>query len=140
MTQDNREKENIKEFIDKYGIKGFYTLFLTNYFNEIITSEIKSYIDSRYTKNDPKKDSIYMFYKDKNSKFNFSEIKKYEDEMYNKCRILSEKLVEDLSKNKDLSILFENDLDIKNIKNEKKIKLSLDNIILEYINKIKIDE
>lgn len=141
MNQDIK-KENINKFINKYGIKGFYTLYLTNYFNEIITSEIKSLIDSEYTSNDPKNDSIYLLYKNTKNKFDFSEIKKYENDIYNECKKVAEKIVDNLSNEKDFSQLFNKDsFDVKIDKNkEKKIKSSLDAIILDYLNKISDDE
>jgi len=85
-------EKNIKEFMEEHGVKGFLTLFFTNYFYEMTIDQIKSYINS----DKPEEDLGYQYYLFDEEIGSYDEVREFEGEIKEECRNMAERVVEEL--------------------------------------------
>lgn len=85
-------ERNIKEFMEEHGVRGFLTLFFTNYFYEMAIDQVKSYINS----DEPEEDLGYKYYLFDEEIGSYDEVREFESEIKEECRNMAERVVKEL--------------------------------------------
>jgi hypothetical protein len=125
VMDEEKATENIKKFMEQYGIRGFLVLYFSKYLFRTLIFQLKSKISDI----NPKRDPAYIFFTKNGEIMKHSDINKYEDELYEICKQKAEIIVEKLEKNDDFLPLFKGDFsEIKDTILEKEFETSLHQI------------
>lgn len=95
MASSNEAENKLREFIDRYGIEGFLTLFFTNYLYELVLHFLHS-------KGKGESDTSRLYYTYQGKVYTPEEIEKFEKELKYECSKRARTIVNSL---KELGLL-----------------------------------
>jgi len=123
----SKKEKNIKEFLEKYGVEGFFKLYFSKYLLKLIKSELKSKLGP-----DLSKDPATIFYYKDNKIEKLSDIEKYEDEIYDECKKRSDEIISELKNDSRFNDLFSGNFEGLN---DKKIQYRFEKELHEIMEK-----
>ena len=126
MINTKDAEKNIKEFMNKHGVKGFLILYFAKYLLKVLKFQLKSKLGEV----DAEKDPGFIFFTKNGKITNTSDIDKYETELYEICKQKAKIIVEELENDKKFEELLKGDFSkIKDTSLEPKFEKALHDIL-----------
>jgi hypothetical protein len=101
LLNDTKIQNNIDEFVETYGVEGFFRVYFREYLFQLLNKEIEA------ATNDPESDSALQLHFSQNVNTD-QELEEFEEQLRDQCASRANELVEKIQDQPELAPIFEN--------------------------------